>query len=467
MFRRKHARLSADEMEELVGVGLSYLGAGIDDVEELLLAKWLSAFDLSSTRLLGRVFKPKVTSHHENHIGCAIPAGFDDFLAVVADGGSENGTTKIYHWRDGRNRLLADLDDEIVTGKFFGTLTQLVVSPDHDLAHQEYPGKLMGLAPLGRWSGELAKLLRDHGAALNRLYPNGCDLLREQFAMSPDYRDYWKDDRRRDLAFVGQTVWVQRFLELIHEFTGVSRNVGLCGGCGLNIGLNEAVRRSGWFDNVYVPPVPNDSGQSLGAVLFRYPNIRCDYPYLGRSFGSIRAFEPDAVTADLLAGRVMAWYQGASEIGPRALGHRSFLGLPFPAEMREKLSVEVKRREPFRPVSPIVEEESASIWFDLTGPSRYMSFSPRVRDDCMPRIPAVVHVDGSARVQTLSRTDNPELHSVLVGLRMRGYPPILMNSSLNLPGEPMADTPGDALRVFQRSGADVLYVNGHRTGPEI
>ena len=467
VFRRKHARLSADEMEQLVGIGLSYLGATIDDVEKLLVAKWLSAFDLKSTQLLGREFRPTVTSHHENHIGCVIPAGFDDFVAVVADGGSEDGTTKIYHWKHGNIRLLADLDFEIVTGKFYGTLTQLVVCLDHDQAHQECPGKLMGLAPLGRWSDELATLLTGHRAEVNQLYPDGCDQLREQFAISPDYRSYWTDERRQDLAFTGQALWVQRFLDVIGQFTGISRNIALCGGCALNIGLNEAVRRSGWFENTYVPCVPNDSGQSLGAILFNYPSIRCEYPYLGRSFGSITAFDPEAVIADLLSGHIVAWYQGASEIGPRALGHRSFLGLPFPEGMRERLSVEVKRREPFRPVSPVAEGESAASWFDLTGSSRYMSFSTRARSDRTAIIPAVVHVDGSVRVQTLSRSDNPELHSVLVGLRARGYPPILMNSSLNSPGEPMADTPEDAIGVYQRSGVDVLYVNGDRTGPVI
>lgn len=284
VLRRKHARMLAQEMEELVQIGLDYLGASIQDVEELLLAEWFSNFSLSSVQLCGRTFVPLISSHHHNHIGCAISSGVDDFLASVADGGSEDGATKIYHWSQGKAHLLADFTDDIVTGKFYGTLTQIVVTPDYRLAHQDFPGKLMGLASLGAWSDRFAELVRQFSRELNSLYPKGCEWLREQFGLNTSYSNYWEDSACRDLAYTGQAIWVQRFLEIIEPFRSVSSNIAICGGCGLNIGLNQAIRDKGWFDEVIVPPVANDSGQSLGAVLYRYPSISCEYPFLGRSF---------------------------------------------------------------------------------------------------------------------------------------------------------------------------------------
>lgn len=465
VFRKKNIRVSNQQMELLIAIGLDHVGADISDVDEVLLARWFSTYNLDTVVILGRKFFPEPTDHHANHIGTTIPSGFSDYICVVADGGSEDGTTKIYLRRENEpTQLLADHDGDIITGKYFGTLTQIVVDPSHDLAHQRYPGKLMGLAAHGTWSDELAGLISDNADAMNRLYMEGCDDLRRIFDISPDYSNYWLQPRRRDLAFTGQKVWIERFIEILKPYSSISRNIALAGGCAMNVVLCESLRRTGWFENVYVSPVSNDSGQSIGAILYKYPTARCQYPYIGRSFGSIKDCNPAKVASDLAAGNIVAWYQGPAEAGPRALGHRSLLGLPTSARMRHRISVEIKLREPFRPISPMVPAECLSDWFDTKFTSPFMGFSPPVRPTVMNLIPAVVHVDGTSRVQTIDTATNAELHEVLVELGRMGLPPVLMNTSFNSRGEPLVDSPDDARRSFAALKADILYINGVRQG---
>ena len=448
-------------MEILIAAALEALGGHIGDIDTLLLAEWFNDFPDEEPLILGRRFTPIMTSHHRNHIGTVLPSGLTDFVAVVADGGSEDGTTKIYEVRDGAANLISDHDDDIITGKFYGTITQMVVDPDHRLSHQSYPGKLMGLAPLGEWSDELSDLIDAHASALNTLHDD-CSGLREIFGLSDDYAAFWTDRRRRDLAHTAQEIWIQRFMEVIGSVANRSSAIALSGGCALNIQLNERIRRSRMFEHVYVPPVANDSGQSLGAVLSHDPTIACDYPFLGRTSGRSCDAPYKLVTDDLLAGRVVAFCEGRAEIGPRALGNRSLFALPNSMDMHQRLSVEVKGREAYRPLAPTVLEDQASVWFDIDVPSPYMTFAPQTRAAAKSHIPAAIHIDGSARIQTVARHDGRSLSRILEELERRGHPPIVLNSSFNLSREAMVDSYDDAVRVYRTCGADILYLNGVR-----
>jgi carbamoyltransferase len=461
-FRKKHISTNAKEMDELVNVALKHIGVTINDIKELLLSSWFSKYDLKEVKILGRKFKPIITSHHKNHIGTVLPFGMEDFFAVVADGGSEDGTTKFYNYSNQQLELLADYDDSIITGKFFGTLTQLVIDPNHKLAHQSYPGKLMGLAPLGQWSDELAKLISENEDELNKLH-NNCSHLRKVFNISETYDFYWTDKRRCDLAFTGQRLWISKFIELIDVHRNSNEEIRLSGGCALNLELISSLEKTKWFKKVLVSPVSNDSGQSLGAILWRYPKISCNYPFIGRSFGDVKDLDFDQLIRDILDLKIIAWFEGSSEIGPRALGHRSFLGLPKNESMRIRLSVEIKKREKFRPVSPMIPIEMVSDWFNANGLSPYMTTSWKAKEKTKKLAPAVVHVDGTSRVQTIRKEDSPILHKLLTKLHNYGYPPILMNTSFNCAGEPNVDTPEDAKKTFKITGADILYLNGRRT----
>ena len=186
---------------------------------------------------------------------------------------------------------------------------------------------------------------------------------------------------------------------------------------------------------------------------------------MGREFGKYESIEYNNIIDDLLAGKIIAWYEGRSEIGARALGHRSFIGLPDSIEMRRKLSERVKGREPYRPVAAIVLEEDMEKYFENKIKSPYMTFCSRAKKITKKLAPAIVHVDGTTRLQTMNEKDNKSiLYNVLNKLKSNGIPPILMNSSLNVMAEPIVDSIEDAIKTFSISNADVLYINGKKWG---
>lgn len=461
-YRKKHITVTAPQMLELIQVGLDYLKMDIDDFDSLFLASWNNQFPANKITINGNTFEPILTGHHENHIGTTFPAGFITGLIVCADGGSEDGTTKFY-LKDGTHvSLLVDLDEEPITGKFYGTITQMIIDPDFTRAHDTNPGKTMGLVAYGEYSEEFAQLLEEYWPEINKLhYEGGVEHLLRLFDLSNDYTTPWKDKRRRDLAHTAQIFWQERFLEWIRKFSHLSKNVCLVGGCALNVLLNSAIVDLGLFENVYVTPVSGDGGQSLGALLFNNPELKCDYPYLGRAYGDVERV-PEGLIEDLLNQKIVSWYQGRSEVGARALGHRSFLGIPVSEEMKFKLSQRVKKREPYRPIAPIIAEEYAGQFFETQSASPYMTFAPRARRITNAKAPAIVHFDGTSRIQTLSAADNPILHRVLLRIGDSTGAPILMNSSFNVAGEPIVDTPEHALANFAASESEVLYINGER-----
>ncbi len=464
-FRIKHLRTTTAQMEELVAAGLSHLNCSIENVEQVLLSPW-GGFDFSQDKvvLLNKYFIPKLTSHHLSHIGTVLPSNFDDALVICADGGSEDGATTFNLKKPHEIIHLADLSETILTGRFYGTITQMIVSPDFYNAHVESPGKTMGLASLGSFSQEFFDLINANRELLCSLYQNGCPHLNKIFGITNDYADIWKDQRRCDLAFTAQKIWVDEFISKISEFKHLSQNIALVGGCALNVILNSELARKKWFKNIYVSPVSGDCGQSLGAILYHYPKIKCDYPYLGRGFGDLnqRSDLISDVVADLLDKKIVAWYQGRSEVGARALGHRSFLGLSNTIEMRVKLSEKVKGREPYRPVSALLLDSFLAHFTNEPTSSPYMTFGPQVRENIKKDLPAVVHYDGTCRIQTLGIDDNETLYNVLNKIGEETGYPVLMNSSFNVAGEPIVDTPEDAINTFRKSNADVLYINGER-----
>ena len=195
----------------------------------------------------------------------------------------------------------------------------------------------------------------------------------------------------------------------------------------------------------------------------KYPNIKCNYPFLGRNFGDIDPnTSVDEILSLLLKGKIIAWYQGSSEIGARALGHRSFIGLPFSLEQKNKISVKIKKREEYRPVAAIIPQEFISDYFYQTYSSPYMTFCAKAKKITRKKAPAIVHYDGTTRVQTLTIQDNPFLYLLLLKLQKMNYPPILMNTSFNINGEAIVDTPEDAIKSFLKSGADELFINGKK-----
>ena len=318
----------------------------------------------------------------------------------------------------------------------------------------------MGLSAYGRWRPELYRRLDQGSNKMSHYWKEAVASLRADFELSDTYEHPWRDSLRCDLAFNGQKYWCDRFYEKLETYRFFSDTLALAGGCALNVLLNSRIADSGLYERVHTCPVPNDSGQSIGAILYRHRDIQCEWPFLGRSFGDVDGL-PETMVDDLMANRIVAWYQGRAESGPRALCHRSLLGLPNSVAMRDRMNI-VKGREPYRPVAPVVAAEELERWFETRHRSPYMSFSPKAKAVTQTLAPAIVHVDGTSRVQTLSREQNPIIHELLMRVKQETEAPILMNSSFNQMGHPMVDTPEDAIEAFEAGNADVLYLNGER-----
>ncbi|MGB0680510.1 MAG: carbamoyltransferase C-terminal domain-containing protein, partial [Polyangiales bacterium] len=288
-----------------------------------------------------------------------------------------------------------------------------------------------------------------------------------------------------DIAASVQAVLERSMLHLaqsVKQATG-ARHLCLAGGVALNSVCNGKIAQSAWFDDVFVQPAAADNGQAIGLAYHAHLESSASAPiqpiasaYGGRSYhdaeiddalqahdlASVRFDQAAALVqhvATLLAdGKVVGWFQGGSEYGPRALGHRSILADPRSAEMKDHLNQHIKFREPFRPFAPSVLATHAHEVFALPCDSPYMLVVAPVRQAWRDRVPAITHVDGTARVQTVSPSVSPRYHALLEAFRVRTGIPLLLNTSFNLRGMPVVEHPADALRCFLLSGLDALVL---------
>lgn len=254
----------------------------------------------------------------------------------------------------------------------------------------------------------------------------------------------------------------------------------MAGGVALNCVMNARIRDRGPFRRIWVQPAAGDAGTALGAALWvdtqeRQAEHRCwkmVHAFYGPAYDDEdiehflrwsklpyrRLANVAEETADILAAdKVIGWYQGRMEFGPRALGGRSILASPLHAEMQQRLN-EIKDREDFRPVAPVVLEEESANWFVDAGVSPFMLFVYDVRPEKADRIPAVRHVDGTARIQTINRDQNPAYYDLLKAFQKRTGVPVLVNTSFNTRGEPVVCSPRDAIECFWTSPLDALVI---------
>ncbi|MCA1666135.1 MAG: carbamoyltransferase, partial [Thermomicrobia bacterium] len=290
------------------------------------------------------------------------------------------------------------------------------------------------------------------------------------------------EQRHYDIAHSLQLVLEESALALaqwLHERTG-EENLCMAGGVALNCVMNARIRDRGPFKNIWVQPAAGDAGTALGAALWtdaqeRPSAPRCwrmEHAFYGPAYGEeeIEQFLRWAKlpyrrmaniaeeTADILAAdKGIGWYQGRMEFGPRALGGRSILASPLHAAMQQRLN-EIKDREDFRPVAPVVLEEEAANWFVGADVSPFMLFVYDVQPEKADRIPAVRHVDGTARIQTINHSQNPAYYDLLKAFQARTGVPVLVNTSFNTRGEPVVCTPRDAIECFWTSPLDALVI---------
>jgi carbamoyltransferase len=414
------------------------------------------------------------------------------------------GAVLIQHFREGSAPVMRERESfyacefgtwkplRKIVGNFTGIGAEYAWASKLLFGNDLEAGKTMGLAPYGK-PLPLSLFIQEYGAELFPIYRYGSSS--ETKAAQEEILRYLSDHPRTnylDPLLADYAATVQReseralltYVRWLHDWTG-ARNLCLSGGVALNCVANSLIAREAGFEHVFVPFAPGDDGIAVGCALFgaaTHKQLRrgAAHAYLGRSHTTNvdeilaegltqipveRGSFYDIVAEFLARGAVVAWYQGACEMGPRALGNRSFLADPRRPEIAHHLNSVIKRRETFRPFAPVVLEEAALEYFTELYPNKFMSFVSYVRREKRHVIPAVTHVDGSARYQVLKPDDNPPLDKLIRAFRHLTGIPMLLNTSLNGPGEPIVETPLEAARCAAACRANYLVIDGQLFQP--
>jgi carbamoyltransferase len=403
--------------------------------------------------------------HLDCHASFCYLTNFEDALVLAMDGGGDHriplhkANCLVYHYQNKKLNLIGSPFNQGFDG-FDGKLWAIVAYKLFNDVNAA--GKVMGLAAYGEFSEKYQEVL------LSRKFAHlGWVFDKESLDRLCTYLDVKTPDEAASLAFTLQKIYTENLISTMRNYRPYSENIVLTGGCALNVITNTELGKSLGYKNVYVPSCPGDEGQSLGALLHYFvsqnktiPTI--NLPYLGRGIQNCHISDSTykKLTELMLKGKVVAWHMGRSEIGPRALGHRSLLAIPTTMELKTIVSEKIKRREWFRPVAPIVLEEYASEWFDFQYSSPYMSFAAKAKSKTKDLAPAIVHADGTSRIQTLSQANNPELHELISRIYEMNGIPILMNTSLNCAGLPICDIEQHSQDFFVSTAVDILNLNG-------
>ncbi|ASC66435.1 carbamoyltransferase [Achromobacter denitrificans] len=416
--------------------------------------------------------------HHLSHEASAfLAAPCAECAVLTMDGRGERTTTSFGNFSSGEYARLKQIDLPHSLGLLYEDVTRYL-----GFLHSSDEYKVMALASYGKpaFRNEFREILRLEEDGGYSLRPTR---LAERFG-PPRKRGAPFDDRHKNIASSLQYVLEETALHMVqwlHEKTGAP-NLSMAGGVALNCVMNARIARDGPFDSVWVQPAAGDAGTSLGAALYVDYHRRggkrewaMEHAYLGPSYSDdeierfLYASRLDFRRLDDVAGeaaallaqdKILGWFQGRMEFGPRALGARSILASPLDSAMQARLNG-LKDREDFRPVAPVVMEERAAEWFDGRGASicaPFMLFVYDVLANRAQQIPAVRHIDGTARVQTVRRDQNPRYYDLLAAFERITGVPVLVNTSFNTRGEPVVCSPRDAVECFWTSPLDALVI---------
>ncbi|MFT7479518.1 MAG: carbamoyltransferase, partial [Gammaproteobacteria bacterium] len=440
--------------------------------------------------------------HHMSHAASSFfTSPFEDAAVLTVDGAGEWTTSTMAMGRGNKLEMIKELRFPHSLGLLYSAFTAYC---GFEINEGEY--KLMGMHPYGKpvYVDKIYEILdvAEDGSLWHNMkyfayhYSTNDTLtpaFEEHFGRprrDPKLQDQSLDPYYCDMAASIQKVTEEILLKMVnhlHEITG-AKALCLAGGVALNSVANYKIMRDGPFDDVYIHPAPGDDGGCVGAAYWAYNHVldqprgkALEHAFLGSEHGDdeVREFletndieyvhmEDDEeffeyVAQSLVDGMVCGWYRGRFEWGPRALGARSIIADPRRVEMKEKLNSKIKFREAFRPFAPSVLEERANEFFELPDaerhfPARFMLYVAPVREEKRADLPAITHEDGSGRLQTVYKATNPAYHRIIERFGEKTGVPVVMNTSFNLKGEPIVESPAHAFNTFSLSGMDLLFL---------
>ena len=491
--------LKVDNFDNLIGPTRNRFK--INDLEKLKNLR-KQDFDLENFVRNELKFSGKITSHlhHLCHLAsCYYPSGFDESLIISHDGIGEvdcslmgvasKGTISIFHhgnqWPNSLGLLYAAIteylgwryssDEGIVMGLApFGDDTKLVNSSEQ--TYREIFQKI--IYPINDFDYEIDKTwiafheIRDKWVSDKFIKTFGPKRIPEE-----EVKEYHKH-----IACALQNRLEEIILLQLKRYKEKFKIKKLCfaGGIALNCSLNGKILESKIFDEIFIQPASGDNGTAIGACYLSTKNAmpdlktsRSDNYYIGSKFTNeeiqnalevkkVDFFKPENlekyVAKTLNQQKIIGWFQGGAEFGPRALGNRSILTAPFPKEMKDILNSRVKFREEFRPFAPSILSEFANEYFEINQSSPHMLIAVNVKTKKISEIPAVVHIDNSARVQTVDKSNNPKFRKLIESFYEETGCPVLLNTSFNVKGQPIVNSPEDAINCFLSTNIDVLAI---------
>ncbi len=441
-------------------------------------------------------FKFHLLEHHMCHAASAFyPTPFEDAAILTIDGAGEWTTSLMAHGQGNAIRKLNTVDTPWSLGAFYQAISRHL-----GFKLISGPGKLMGLASYGDPESEayskmkkLFKLKEDGGFEFDMRYfcyhytrkTGVTKRFTEMFGPSKAEGKDWSE-KEYNVAAAAQHIVEDVFLHIARHLKKMTKSENLCmaGGVALNSVANGLIAKEGLFKNIFIQPAAGDSGTALGSALLynhfhlnRKRNWIMDTAFLGPGYTDAE-FEAElkktklpwkkttqnyaAFAAKKLAeGKILGWFQGKLEFGPRALGNRSIIANPLIADMKTVLNARVKFREGFRPFAAIVLEEDCGKYFDSSFPNPYMLLVYNVRPEFVGKLPSITHVDDSVRIQTVNKTENPQMRELLEAFKKETGYSVLINTSFNIKGEPIVCTPYDAIHSFERADMDYLVIGNY------
>jgi carbamoyltransferase len=430
-------------------------------------------------RLAGWNMQPEkwhFVEHHTAHAASAFyPSPFSEAAVLTLDGRGEMASTSYYKGEGNSLLKIGEVCMPHSLGMLYEKMTTYL-----GFLHSSDEYKVMALASYGK------PVYLEQFRSLIHVQSNGCytidDFSPEEVFGPARKRGGEYEQRVFDIAHSLQKVLEETVLQLtqwLYDKTG-AENLCMAGGVALNCVLNAVIRDKGPFKNIWVQPAAGDAGTALGAAMWidrKFSKAaamqKMQHAYWGPAYSDAdvetllqwmkvpyrKLNNIAAETASILAqNKVIGWFQGRMEFGPRALGSRSILASPVDADMQQKLN-EIKDREDFRPVAPVVMEDKAGEWFENATVSPFMLFVYNVNSDKADKIPAVRHVDGTARIQTVNRDQHQLYYDLLHEFNKLTGVPVLINTSFNTRGEPIVCSPKDAIACFWTSPFDALVIN--------